>query len=146
MAARIFVIRADSMEINYLKMIYEEMQGMVDDYHPTYWNEKDLDFHTIIARGSRNNRVLYALSSVLEECLYISKIFSIYKEEEAHNRPPGHLRAVLDEHKRILDAISSGKEEVAEKVARESVHDGLERIMKAFVQFNRSKIKNIGKE
>ena len=140
MAARIFTIRADSMEINYLKMIYGEMQEMAEQFHPTYWNEKDIEFHTIIARGSRNNRILNALTGVLEECLYISKIFSASQEEEEQHKAPGHLQAVLEEHDRILKAISSGDAEKAERVARESVHDGLERIMKSFVHFNRSKI------
>lgn len=146
MAARIFTIRADRVEIEYLRMIYQEMEGMIGDYHSRYWEEKDIEFHTIIARGSRNLRILGALSNVLLECLYLSKIYGSVKRSPDDDSPPAHLPEVLAEHGRILEAISAGDPDHSEAVARQSVRAGLERIMKSFVRFNRNLITNGSEE
>jgi len=140
MSARIFTIRADPMEIGYLRMIYQEMEHMATDYHARYWEEKDIEFHTIIARFSRNTRILAALGNVLLECLYLTKIYSQTDQKGGEDTPPVHLPEVLAEHARILEAIAGGDADHAEQVARESVRAGRERIMKSFVRFKRQLI------
>ncbi len=134
MAARMFTIRADSIEKAYLLKIFKEMKSIVTEYHPRYWDQKDIEFHMIIARGARNERILKALDSVLTECIYLSKIFS------TNRGTPPHLDEVIGEHNKIFEAISSGDADMAERVARESVRDGLERVLKAFVAYNRPDI------
>jgi DNA-binding GntR family transcriptional regulator len=131
MAARMFTIRADSIEKAYLLKIFKEMKATVAEYHPRYWDQKDIEFHMIIARGARNERILSALESVLLECIYLSKIFNTKQST------PTHLNDVIEEHNRIFEAVSTGDADLAEKVARESVRDGLERVLKAFIAYNR---------
>lgn len=130
-AARFFTIRAEKIEIHFLQLVYEDMVKTAGDYTSSAWREKDIEFHRVIARGSRNPRIIATLDNVLQECLSLIHSLSRPVGEES-GKPPAHLKEVLEEHERILQAIQSGDENLAEKVARQSVQTGLRRLMGRF--------------
>ena len=135
MAARYCALRAEKMEINYLNMKFEEMKSIINDYDPVSWRISDIEFHSAIAEGSRNSRIIRTVSNVLQEFLYLSKIF-LYNHSKDPNEPPTYLKNVLEEHRKILEAISIGDEELAERATRESVQSGLGRLMEAYTSAN----------
>jgi DNA-binding FadR family transcriptional regulator len=141
MATRLFTIRADKMEIQYLKMVYAEMEKMLDHFDRKYEEEKDIEFHRAIARGSRNTRIITAIENLYQECFYLARIYrhernKSFSEAEA---PPYLLKAIKD-HKSILDSISSGDPDAAEEAARKSVRSALHRLMNNFIELNRKSV------
>jgi DNA-binding GntR family transcriptional regulator len=144
MASRYFAIRAESMEINYLKMVFEEMERTASQYNAKYWEEKDMEFHRIIARGSRNVRLSKSLENVLQECLYLSKIYFRKPDGTMEQRSPEHLQLVLSEHRKILAAIESGDPDEAERVSRSSVQEAMKRVLRNFVLYNRQRFGSQG--
>jgi DNA-binding FadR family transcriptional regulator len=108
-------------------MIYKEMEDLKDHFDRSSWEHHDADFHHIIARGTRNERLIRAVSSIYEECFYLNNTF-LYKSMDVA-MDPEHLAEVLGEHRAILDAIADDNPDGAEAAARASVRAATSRLM-----------------
>ena len=137
MATRLFTLRADTNEVHYVRMLCEGMEVLSREYDAREWDEKDYDFHTTIARGCRNARILTALETVLRECMYLWKQYRFAHGYNDPKVPPSYLPDVLGEHQQIVDAIAGGDPDHAEKVARKSVQDGVARRVRRLVKRTR---------
>ncbi|MBT3273181.1 MAG: FCD domain-containing protein, partial [Spirochaetales bacterium] len=102
------------------------------NYESHEWEHHDADFHRIIARGTRNERLIRAVSTIYEECFYLNKIFLYRDLGENAQADPSHLADVLKEHRSILDGIASKDPEKAEAAARKSVKLATSRLMGNF--------------
>ena len=89
--------------------------------------------------GSRNERLIKAVSTIYEECFYLNNIFLYRYIGEEARMDPKHLDEVLAEHRSILDGIASRNPEVAEKAARDSVKHAAGRLMANFASRRRSR-------
>lgn len=92
-AVKLFIDRADEIDLQNLKDNYENMKNSQDNAKEFF--KYDIEFHKIICKGSKNP-ILYKITNML---------FGIM---EGHVRDEYHqLDAVtrLEEHKRILDNI-----------------------------------------
>jgi DNA-binding GntR family transcriptional regulator len=134
MATRLFSLRAEDVEIKYIRMLCNEMEQLRSAYDYRRQREKDLELHLTISRGARNERILIPHRNVLQECYYITGILFSDTESEA-KKPPERLEKILGEHERILAAVSARDPDEAERVARESVRNGLERAMQALAKW-----------
>ena len=132
LATRLFTTRAEAMQLDYLEMIYSEMAELPKHYDRDEWEHHDAEFHHIIARGTRNERLIRAVSTIYEECFYLNQTFLYSSLGEAARTDPKHLQEVLAEHRAILDAIASRNPENAETAARNSVKAATGRIMATF--------------
>ena len=74
--------------------------------------ELDTKFHEVLFRSSRNDRLLPLLSNLREQIQRI-RMTSLHH--------PGRLKLALEEHKRIVDAISQHNPALARKLAHEHI-------------------------
>ncbi len=118
MAARYFTIRAEKMAVEYLRMTSEEMEYIAANFDFRYWMEKDIEFHSVIARGSGKPRIIKTSANLIEECLYLVSLAFRDEKDKNIDHPPDYLQAVLEEHRAILAAVESNDKERAEEVAR----------------------------
>ena len=76
--------------------------------------EKDSEFHEILYRASRNQRLIQILSNLREQ---------INRFRAVSLASPGRGREALDEHKQIVEAISSRDPELALKLGQEHIEN-----------------------
>ena len=69
------------------------MSEMKDHYDEVEWGRRDIEFHQIIARGTRNERVVRACGTIYDECFYLMKSF-ISEVRKLHEKKE-HLTEVL---------------------------------------------------
>jgi DNA-binding GntR family transcriptional regulator len=74
--------------------------------------ERDLDFHSIYIRGSRNSRLEGFLKTITDQ---INR-FAITTVDDIERQ-----RLSLEQHKRILEAVKNNDAESAEKLVREHI-------------------------
>ena len=76
--------------------------------------EKDTMFHDVIYRASRNERLVQIVTHLQEQ---------IHRFRTASLARPGRTRDALDEHKKLVEAISDRDVELAQKLAREHIEN-----------------------
>lgn len=83
-----------------------------DDIHKIV--EADAEFHDILYRASRNDRLSGIINNLREQFTRFRSISMAY---------PGRLQNTLDEHRRLVEAIAQRRVEVAQQVAREHMEN-----------------------
>lgn len=94
----------------------------------------NFDFHMAIADASGNPWLARFFGDLLNQGMRLSHLALVYDPPVGRN-PSQHGCAIVDEHRRMIEAISSGRADAAEKLA--SAHTDLfrDRVV-AFVQEN----------
>ncbi len=106
------------------------MEQRAADGNRQAFHDNDFEFHSAIARGSRNSRLATELEDVYQECLYITRTFFSRATEDFEEIERKELTGdILAEHRSIRDAIVSGKPAKAEEAARASIRGGIERFL-----------------
>lgn len=105
----------DADEIKQLKKLMERhsSKNTKGRAKGKYHESDDVDFHTLIMKGSRNER----LAQMLGEELYFLVRANRYK----FTASPERIDAIWDEHAAIVDAIEKGDEAMAERMMREHI-------------------------
>ena len=67
----------------------------------------DIEFHELLYQAARNERLLAIIGNLREQLTRFRTISMSY---------PGRLKATLEEHRAIVDAIGSGDPRLARKV------------------------------
>lgn len=133
MSARLFCRRADDAEIHFLSQLYDGMERQVERGSIEALHKNDFEFHLSIARGARNNRLLTELTSLYQECLYVTRTCFAPKARELNEDETGEMRSeLLAEHRAIYDALERRDGDEAEQAARQSVRRGLQRFIRKF--------------
>ena len=70
--------------------------------------EVDTEFHGLLYQGSRNQRLIGIISNLREQLTQFRKTSMSF---------PGRLKATLEEHRAIVDAIAQGDVKAAQKAA-----------------------------
>ena len=135
LAARLFTHRAESMQVRYLEMVYDEMTELREHFERIDWEHHDAEFHHVIARGTRNERIIRAVKTIYEECFFLNSTL-LYKGTNIE-LDSNHLDEVLAEHRAILDAIIARDADAADVAARASVINAAARIMSVFASRRR---------
>lgn len=99
----------ESME-RYLVKISEEIES--GDLSKVV--ETDTDFHTLIYKASRNARLSQIISNLREQ---------IQRFRTTSLSFPGRMKIALEEHRKIVEAISSRDGELARKLAQEHIEN-----------------------
>ncbi|WP_066634291.1 GntR family transcriptional regulator [Desulfolucanica intricata] len=76
--------------------------------------EKDTQFHDVIYRASRNERLVQIVTHLQEQ---------IHRFRTASLAQPGRTRDALEEHKQLVEAISERNVELAQKLARDHIEN-----------------------
>lgn len=74
----------------------------------------DTDFHDILYRASRNERLVQIVSNLREQ---------IQRFRMASLSHPGRMRVALEEHRKIVEAISERNVELAQQLARDHIEN-----------------------
>lgn len=89
--------------------------------------EIDTDFHTLLYQASRNSKLTQIINNLREQ---------IQRFRTTSLSLPGRMRVALDEHRKIVEAISSRDGELARKIAQEHIENA-ENSMMSMVQQDR---------
>ncbi len=109
----------ESME-RYLVKISEEIES--GDLSKVV--ETDTDFHTLIYKASRNARLSQIISNLREQ---------IQRFRTTSLSFPGRMKIALEEHRKIVEAISSRDGELARRLAQEHIENA-ENVMMSMIQ------------
>ncbi|PKM46305.1 MAG: GntR family transcriptional regulator [Firmicutes bacterium HGW-Firmicutes-8] len=76
--------------------------------------EVDTEFHDILFKASRNERLVQIVSNLREQ---------IQRFRTASLSTPGRMKYALEEHKKIVEAVSERNVELAQSLAREHIEN-----------------------
>lgn len=82
--------------------------------------ETDTDFHTLLYQASRNNRLSQIINNLREQ---------IQRFRTTSLSLPGRMKVALEEHRKIVEAISSRDGELARKLAKEHIENAENSLM-----------------
>lgn len=94
----------------------------------------NFDFHAAIADASGNPWLARFFCDLLNQGMRLSHLALVYDPPSGRN-PNQHGRAIVDEHRRMIEAIVSGRADAAEKLANAHTDLFRDRVV-AFVQEN----------
>jgi len=84
----------------------------------------DTDFHTMLYRASRNNRLTQIINNLREQIQWFRTTSLSY---------PGRMKVALEEHRKIVEAIASRDGELSRKIAMEHIENA-ENSMMSMIQ------------
>ncbi len=87
--------------------------------------ETDTDFHSLIYGASRNQRLSQIINNLREQIQRFRKASLSY---------PGRVKVAVEEHRKIVEAISSRDGELARKLAYEHIENAENSMMSMFQQ------------
>ena len=91
--------------------------------------EADTDFHDTLYRASRNDRLVQIVSNLREQ---------IQRFRTTSISTPGRFKFAMDEHKKIVEAISDRNIELAQNLAREHIENAENSILNAMQEVKKS--------
>lgn len=89
--------------------------------------ETDTKFHTLLYQASRNNRLTQIINNLREQIQRFRTTSLAY---------PGRMKNALEEHRRIVEAISSRDGEQARRIAQEHIENA-ENSMMSMIQHDK---------
>ncbi|HOP74477.1 MAG TPA: GntR family transcriptional regulator [Bacillota bacterium] len=105
----------------YLVIISEQIEaGNLEEVVQT-----DTDFHTLLYQASRNNRLSQIINNLREQIQRFRTTSLSY---------PGRMKAALEEHRKIVEAISSRDGEQARRIAQEHIENAENSLMSVIQQ------------
>ena len=84
--------------------------------------QSDTDFHDLIFKASRNNRLVQIINKLREQIQRFRSTSLSY---------PGRIKETIEEHKKLLGAISDRDIELARNVAREHIENAENSMLEA---------------
>ena len=88
----------------------------------------DIEFHELLYQAARNERLLTIIGNLREQLTRFRTISMSY---------PGRLKATLEEHRAIVDAIGSGDARHARKVGAKHMENSEETLLYAIEEQER---------
>lgn len=82
----------------------------------------DTQFHDILYRASRNDRLVQIINNLREH---------IQRFRTSSLATPGRMRETVEEHKALVEAISSRNVELAQRLAQEHIENAENRLLEA---------------
>ncbi len=127
LAAGLAAERATTDELDEMERaslyIYEAEDGLIDNIV-----ERDSDFHDLIYKSSRNQRLIQIITLLKEQ---------IQRFRTTSLSQPGRIKHAVDEHKGIIEAISEHNVEMASLLAREHIETALQTFLNAMEDIKR---------
>lgn len=82
--------------------------------------ETDTDFHSLIYKASRNERLFQIINNLREQ---------IQRFRTTSLGCPGRMRSALDEHRKIVEALVTRDGDLARKIVQEHIENAENSIM-----------------
>jgi len=114
LAAGLAAERITDEEIEELERVLVKQQSLAESDRLEDIIRADTDFHDVLYRASRNERLIQIVSHLREQ---------IQRFRTASLSQPGRMRLALEEHKEIVEAIAERNVEKAQALAREHIEN-----------------------
>jgi len=114
LAAGLAAERITEEEIEELERVLVQQQNLADSDRLEDIIKIDTDFHDVLYRASRNERLVQIVSHLREQ---------IQRFRTASLSQPGRMRIALEEHKELVEAIAERNVEKAQSLAREHIEN-----------------------
>lgn len=114
LAAGLAAERITAEELEQLERILVQIGEYIEAGDLDKIVENDSEFHDILYRASRNNRLVGIINNLREQMLRFRTT------SMAH---PGRLKNTLEEHRRLVEAISQSNGELAQQMAHEHMEN-----------------------
>ena len=124
LAAGLAAERITPEELEELESILVRISECVDNGDLDKFVEHDIIFHDVLYKVSRNLRLAQIISSFREQ---------IRRFRMDSLAQPGRMKAALEEHKKIVDAISQRDVALAERLAVKHIENAETRLMDGIV-------------
>lgn len=122
LATSLAATRITPEEIKELKHVYTQFVTNVEKDNVSGTIKKDVEFHDVIYRASRNEKLMQISNNLKEQ---VQRFRVIYLKGF------GSTKDVIREHEQIIEAITTGNSEMALKIAYEHIKKQEETIIKA---------------
>ncbi len=120
LATALSAARIKDDELKELKNIYAQFSNYMEKENLSGLIKKDVEFHEIIYRSSRNDKLIQIVSNLREQ---VQRFRVIYLKD--YSSP----KDIVKEHLEIIEAISTRDEERASKVAKKHIENQKEAII-----------------
>jgi DNA-binding GntR family transcriptional regulator len=135
MIVRLFTQRMDTSQLFVLEMNLERMHKELSELDHGTFSKIDVEFHKIIARGARNRFMEHQHDIIMEKVIFIADGINFRDDSQPRENPKiEYYEDTYRQHSAIFDAIRKGNPDLAEKAARDSVKDGLMKVLFALSQ------------
>ena len=111
-AASLAAQRAEPSDLNLMEEILDEMEKEIARGNPVH--QLDAEFHMILARAAHNAVYYHVANTIFNLLAQVTKV-----SHEKIFRGPKEQMALLDEHKRIYEAVSQKDSQKARELMRE---------------------------
>lgn len=112
LAAALAAERITDEEIEALERILLEINDAAEKNDLNLIIQKDAEFHNILFKASRNDKLVQIINKLKEQ-------IDRFRIQSFEN--PGRLKKLVEEHKKIVEAISERNVEKAKKLAEEHI-------------------------
>jgi DNA-binding GntR family transcriptional regulator len=114
LAAELAADRITDEELENLERYLVKIADEIDRGDLNKVIETDTDFHTLLYQASRNQRLSQIISNLREQ---------IQRYRATSLSDPGRMKKALEEHRQIVEAISSRDGETARRLAQEHIEN-----------------------
>lgn len=131
MLTRLYCERTDSSQIYFLELNLENSYKLIKEDPDNQFPKFDMDFHQIIAKGSRNSLMKQQHEIIMQQVIYVS---STIKRRDSISTGPdlsfnSNNEETYEEHLAIFEAIKNKDRDEAERAARASIKQSLRRAL-----------------
>ncbi len=114
LAAGLAVERITEDELEQLERLLVEIGDLIEQDDADKLVEADGQFHDILYRASRNDRLVGIINNLREQFTRFRSISIAY---------PGRIQKTVEEHRRLVEAIASRDTDLAQQIAREHMEN-----------------------
>ncbi|NTV90493.1 MAG: GntR family transcriptional regulator [Clostridiales bacterium] len=112
MAIRLFTLRKDNEILRQMEECLVDQCRALEAADYARCVERDMDFHDLFVRGSRNNRLINFIKTVHDQNSRVA-FFTVNDLER--------LKTSHEQHQRVFEAIGNNDAELAEKLIKEHI-------------------------
>lgn len=122
LAAGLAADRITDEELENLERLLIGVSEAADQNDLEAWVHKDTDFHDIIYKASRNKRLMQIVNNLREQIQRFRATSLAY---------PGRMKIAVEEHKKIVEAISERNVALAQSLAQEHIENAENSMLEA---------------
>lgn len=122
LAAGLAAERITDEELEELERILVKKAEIIEKSDVTRFVESDTQFHEVLYRSSRNQRLIQFLSNLQDEILRFRSVSLAF---------PGRLRHALEEHRKIVEAVADRDVHRAQALAQEHIEKAENSLLEA---------------
>lgn len=123
LAAGLAAERITEEELEELERLLVQIGEFVDQNNVEKLIEFDSQFHDVLYRASRNDRLVGIINNLREQFTRFRSISMKY---------PGRMQNTVAEHTRLVEAIAQRNPDLAQQIAREHMENSEQTLMKEF--------------